>query len=222
MSTLRLSRTYFPVTALGPGRRLGIWVQGCTLACKGCMSQDTWNPSGGTEVEVDDLIGLWREAVAAGAEGLTISGGEPLQQPSALRDFLRAVRRETGQDKDVLLFTGYDEAEMDEVRRGAAELADVLVTGRFDVAAPTSRIWRGSANQRMVLRTELARRRYAEYVDLEPESPRLQVGPAEDGGVWIIGVPRSGALPGLTRDMRAMGLPLEDVTWRPSRDSSPG
>lgn len=220
MSTLRLSRTYYPVTALGPGRRLGIWVQGCALACKGCMSQDTWNPGGGTEVEVDDLVGLWREAVDAGADGLTISGGEPLQQPAALRDFLRAVRRETGQDKDVLLFTGYDETELDEVRRGAADLADVLVTGRFDVTAPTSLIWRGSANQRMVLRTELARRRYAEYVEYEPESPRLQVGPADDRGVWIIGVPRRGALPGLTHDLRAMGLPAQDVTWRPSRDSA--
>ncbi|MCR3750257.1 4Fe-4S single cluster domain-containing protein [Lentzea californiensis] len=220
MSTLRISRTHFPVTALGPGLRLGIWVQGCTLACRGCMSQDTWNPVGGTEVEVDDLVVLWREAVGAGADGLTISGGEPLQQPAALRDLLRAVRRETGQDKDVLLFTGYDETELDEVRRGAADLVDVLVTGRYDVAAPTSRIWRGSANQRMVLRTELARRRYAEYVDHEPESPRLQVGPAGDGGVWIIGVPRRGALPGLTHDLRAMGLPPQDVTWRPSRDST--
>lgn len=222
MSTLRLSRTHFPVTALGPGRRLGVWLQGCSLACKGCMSLNTWNPSGGTEVEVDDLVGLWRDAVRAGADGLTISGGEPLQQPTALRDFLRAVRRETGQDKDVLLYTGYDESELDEIRRGAADLADVLVTGRFDVTAPTSLIWRGSANQRMVLRTDLARRRYADYVDHEPESPQLQVGPSDDGGVWLIGVPRRGALAGLVQDLRDLGLPPGDVTWRPARGPGRG
>ncbi len=37
-----LNKAHFPVTVLGPGRRIGIWLQGCSIGCAGCISQDTW------------------------------------------------------------------------------------------------------------------------------------------------------------------------------------
>ena len=43
-----LNRVHFPVTALGPGRRVGIWLQGCSIRCPGCMSLDTWAPAAAT------------------------------------------------------------------------------------------------------------------------------------------------------------------------------
>ena len=39
---LVVNRVHFPVTALGPGRRLGVWVQGCSIGCAGCLAHDTW------------------------------------------------------------------------------------------------------------------------------------------------------------------------------------
>ncbi|MEJ2855908.1 MULTISPECIES: 4Fe-4S single cluster domain-containing protein [unclassified Saccharothrix] len=212
MSTLRVSRTHFPVTALGPGTRLGVWVQGCSLACKGCMAQDTWDAGGGVAVEVADLVALWREAMARGAEGLTVSGGEPLQQPEALRQFLAAVHAERD-DQDILVYTGYEESEFDDIRRNAVEFADVVVTGRFDIRRPTALIWRGSANQRMVMRTDLGRRKYTQHVDHEPERAPIQVR-ADESGIWLIGTPRQGGLAGLERGLRASGLPVEGASWR--------
>ena len=44
VTALALSRALFPVTTLGPGRRLGIWFQGCSIRCRGCISVDTWPP----------------------------------------------------------------------------------------------------------------------------------------------------------------------------------
>lgn len=41
---LALSRMHFPVTTLGPGDRIGIWFQGCSIRCTGCISKDTWDP----------------------------------------------------------------------------------------------------------------------------------------------------------------------------------
>ncbi len=35
-----LNKAHFPVTVLGPGRRIGLWLQGCTIRCRGCVSQD--------------------------------------------------------------------------------------------------------------------------------------------------------------------------------------
>src|SRR3546814_9784731 len=39
---IAVSRLHFPVTALGPGRRIGLWLQGCSIRCPGCISVDTW------------------------------------------------------------------------------------------------------------------------------------------------------------------------------------
>ena len=41
---ISLSRVHFPVTTLGPGQRLGLWFQGCSIRCAGCISADTWGP----------------------------------------------------------------------------------------------------------------------------------------------------------------------------------
>lgn len=213
---LRVSRTHQPVHALGPGKRLAVWVQGCTLSCKGCMSRDTWAADGGTETPVSELVELWRSAVARGVDGLTVSGGEPLQQPAGLAAFLTAadeVRRGQDRELDFLVYTGYDEAELGEAERLALDLADVVVFGRFDVARPTDLVWRGSANQLMTPRTDLGRRRYAEFLDHAPAKGPLQVE-LRDGNPWIIGTPRKEALRDLDRSLKALGLRVTDVTWR--------
>ncbi|WP_265296149.1 4Fe-4S cluster-binding domain-containing protein [Streptomyces sp. SHP 1-2] len=85
---VRISGTHYPLETLGPGPRLGVWFQGCTLACPGCMSRHTWDGRGGGARSVADVLELWSAALAAGARGLTVSGGEPLQQPEALAALL--------------------------------------------------------------------------------------------------------------------------------------
>jgi anaerobic ribonucleoside-triphosphate reductase activating protein len=215
-SAIRVSRTRYPVTALGPGVRLGVWVQGCPLACRGCMSRDTWDPDGGHQTAVGELADMWRRAVAEGADGLTVSGGEPLTQPEALADLLAAAADIRGdREIDLLVYTGYTETELDDVRRAAVAKADALVVGRYDAAEPTTLIWRGSANQRILPRTELGRRRYGPYLDHTPVRTPLQVIRNEDR-VEVIGVPRPGTLPTLERALRQTGVRIEDPTWRPS------
>ena len=75
---LQLSRLHFPVTTLGVGRRIGVWFQGCSIRCPGCVSLDTWDPAHGTTTveDVVTAIGPWLEA----ADGLTVSGGTPPYQ----------------------------------------------------------------------------------------------------------------------------------------------
>ena len=128
--TLRLSRLHFPVTALGPGRRLGIWTQGCTIGCPGCISRDTWPSTvdGQPAVPVPDVL-AWCVR-HAGVDGVTISGGEPSEQPAALTELVAGLdrhRRERGWD--LLCYTGVEE---DEFARRCPEvhgLVDALITG---------------------------------------------------------------------------------------------
>ncbi|ASQ92618.1 4Fe-4S cluster-binding domain-containing protein [Streptomyces sp. 11-1-2] len=225
--TLRISQTHFPVETLGPGRRLGIWSQGCGLACAGCMSRHTWDPLGGASRTVSSLLGLWREALARGADGLTVSGGEPLDQPAALGALLAGAARAraeatapggpaAGREIDILLYTGYEQEEVegDAARSAAVRHADVLVTGRFRAAEPTALVWRGSANQRMRPRTARGRARYQEHLARTESGPRLQMVEGE-GDVRLYGVPGRGELAALERRLRRAGIALTGASWRP-------
>lgn len=90
--------------ANGPGVRGVIWVQGCSLGCPGCFNSETHAPNGGEMVDVDELV-QWIVALGDSIAGITISGGEPLQQRPAVAELLRRVKSETA--LSVILFTGF-------------------------------------------------------------------------------------------------------------------
>jgi anaerobic ribonucleoside-triphosphate reductase activating protein len=216
--SMRVARAHFPVTALGFGRRLGVWVQGCPLACPGCIAKDTWEAGAGVEVTVAELLDDVGLAVAAAADGITVSGGEPLQQPGALLALLEGVRHVAPPTFDILLYTGYELTELDAEQQRAAARADVLITGRYVATAPTGLIWRGSANQEMRLLTPLAQERYAPFVDHEPEAPPIQVETSPDGHAWWVGVPnRPDTKRRIESTLTALGYAVDAVSWRRPR-----
>jgi anaerobic ribonucleoside-triphosphate reductase activating protein len=227
---LQLARAHFPVTALGPGVRLGIWLQGCPLACPGCIAKDTWEPAAGVTVSVATLLDDVRRAIEAGADGVTVSGGEPLEQAEPLATLLHGVRQasaEAGASCDILLYTGYELAELTAPQRETAALADALITGRYVITAPTRLIWRGSANQVLRPQTPLGRQRYAPYVAHEPAAPPIQVEAGPDGHAWWVGVPNApGTGAAIEARLTALGYRVESVSWRrpthsPDQDHPP-
>lgn len=75
--TLRLHAFLPRSRANGPGWRSVVWVQGCSLGCPGCFNPQTHNREEvGEAVEVAEVM---QRILAAGTEGVTVSGGEPLQ-----------------------------------------------------------------------------------------------------------------------------------------------
>lgn len=145
-ATLRL-HAFIPFSrANGPGARAVVWTKGCTLGCAGCFNPDTHPFTDGELIAVDDLfqrIVALKETI----EGVTISGGEPLQQLRPLVALLRRVREET--DLSVLVFTGYTWDEIGRMPEVDALLAlvDVLISGRYDQTQRLARDLRGSANK---------------------------------------------------------------------------
>ena len=122
-----------PVHVLGPGERVGLWTQGCRKACPGCISPEM-QPHTGEEVPEELLARLLiQTAAAGGCTGLTVSGGDPLEQPGALLRLLELVRPAF---EDILVYTGY---RMDQIRSGEAgraalqclDLIDVLIDGPY-------------------------------------------------------------------------------------------
>jgi anaerobic ribonucleoside-triphosphate reductase activating protein len=211
MPALRVNRMHHPVTALGHGVRAGIWVQGCTIGCVGCASRDTWPAEGGALLAPEEVV-RWLDALPEPLDGLTVSGGEPFQQPAALTALLAAVRAwraDRARPFDVLVFSGYAWSRL----RGEAALAhsDAVVAGPYVERRNTGSALRGSDNQRIVALTELGTRRYGDPAALSPA--RLQV--AVDGDtVALIGIPRRGDLDRMRERLAARGIELETVTWQ--------
>ena len=139
--------SYIPVTNVeGPNARFCIWVQGCSIRCKGCANAHMWNKADGTIYDVDkivDLIASYKDKI----EGITFLGGEPLEQIEAVTYISKKVK-ELG--LTVLVFTGYDYPEIvtkNEVQE-LIKYIDILIDGKYEeVKQDFSRAWVGSSNQ---------------------------------------------------------------------------
>lgn len=86
-------------------------------------------------------------------EGITVSGGEPLEQPQALLALLNGVRDETS--LSVILFSGHTLGEITRsaVGREITTLVDVLIAGPYMSSLGMAHGLRGSSNQRIHLMT---------------------------------------------------------------------
>jgi anaerobic ribonucleoside-triphosphate reductase activating protein len=167
--------------ANGPGARFVVWFQGCTLGCPGCFNPTTHDAAGGRAVPLDELARDLAAAAATGIEGLSLSGGEPLQQPEAARALLDAAR---ALGLSTLAFSGYTIEEIRALPGGPDVLAhlDVLIDGRYVARERLAIGLRGSANQRIQLLTDRYSRRDVEDTPVA----EIRIGPT--GDVVLTGV----------------------------------
>lgn len=168
--------------ANGPGARFVVWMQGCTLGCAGCFNPTTHPHAGGQLRQVAELLAELAAAKArTGIEGLTLSGGEPMQQAAASAALLAGAR---ALGLSTLVFSGYTREEIEQIPDGAAALAsiDVLVDGRYRSTERLGEGLRGSANQRILLLSG----RYT-LADVEA-TPVAEIRIARDGELVLTGV----------------------------------
>ena len=134
----------------GPGLRFVCFVQGCPHHCPGCHNPDSHDPNGGTEMTTDEVI----EQMLANplTDGLTLSGGEPFDQPGDCW-LLACAAHEHG--LNVWAYTGYTLEYLQKHGTVAQKLllqeVDVLVDGPYIEAQRSLALpWRGSLNQSII------------------------------------------------------------------------
>ncbi len=200
---LRLFRIQAPVWSLGPGRRIGLWIQGCSRRCAGCISPESWPEDGGRAVDVRELA----EAIAAehhAYQGLTISGGEPFDQYPSLMALCAYLKALCG--LHIQVYTGYTLAELRDRHPDRAFLTclDAIVDGPFLGDQQDGSGWRGSRNQRRY-------RVVAGRAELEEDEAVTTPGPwtltvTAGGQLFMAGIPGDGQLAALGRDLAARGV----------------
>lgn len=164
---MRIGRILSPVHSLGPGERLCIWTQGCSKKCMGCISPELQEPA---ELDIDEEI-LWnlmqQIADKNNCSGLTVSGGDPMEQPDSLLMLLEKAR---SRFEDILVYTGFS---VEDILKGCAggagikclDYIDVLIDGRYVKELNTSDcVLRGSSNQKITYLNEKMKPIYEEYM----------------------------------------------------------
>lgn len=138
---------YEPVDFLnGEGARCTLWVSGCEHQCRGCFNQKTWSFSYGKLFTYEIMERIIEDLRNPYISGLSILGGEPLhpKNKDIVLYICSRVRREFGNTKNIMVWTGYFFSEVSE---DIKSVIDILVDGKYDDTKPTKKRFRGSDNQ---------------------------------------------------------------------------
>lgn len=208
---ISISRVHFPVTTLGPGRRLGIWLQGCSIRCPGCISSDTWGART-PDLKVAELL-EWLSPWLQECDGVTISGGEPFEQQDALGELLRTLRQ--SKETNILVFSGLPLEQLVAHPLISEGLIDCLISDPYDHRAAQTKYLRGSDNQRMSLLTSRGEEVFR-GLDRQTTSSdrRLDVMFDSSGKAWLAGIPARGDMAKLQFILENEGTHLRSTEAR--------
>lgn len=162
----------------GPGQRVALFTQGCSVHCRGCQNAHLWPTDGGEALPVAHLA----ERLLSTGLPVTITGGEPTDQADALAQLLRLLCA-ASPDLHIILYSGRTFEQLLERAEPAIlealNLADVLVDGPYiaDLDHPGLQ-YRGSANQRVIDLPETLRA--GKVITLDWDTPELIVAETGD------------------------------------------
>lgn len=126
----------------GPGMRSVLFLQGCSMNCKGCQNAGIREHGKGAMIPVDELV-MFIEAQCCNRK-ITISGGEPLEQMDSLETLIRQLK---AKNYDICLYTGW---EIERVPARILGCLDYIKTGGFVSSLKNPGIqYAGSSNQHM-------------------------------------------------------------------------
>ncbi len=185
-TSVLINLIYAPVLTLGPGIRVGVWFQGCSIRCKGCISKHTWEfdkKYKKTISQVIDQINYYSEIY--NTKSITISGGEPFDQNSSLYILLKKLKEL--KFNDILLYSGYKFNYLQKNYGDILKYIDVLIDGPFIESKKTNKIYKGSNNQRMYILNKSLSPIYQEYKK-QLKNNKLQVI-TKDNEIYLIGIP---------------------------------
>jgi anaerobic ribonucleoside-triphosphate reductase activating protein len=168
----------------GPGVRLVVFTQGCRLGCEGCFNTALHPFEGGEETSPKALL---KEHLSKKTEGITVSGGEPFEQPEALLTLLKETKEKYNLTTVVYSGFGYAQLLEKSETREVLEYIDVLIDSRFqkESLVPTL-LSRGSTNQSFIFLTD----RYALKDFYMPGKVEITISP--DGEITSTGFSNPG------------------------------
>ena len=140
----------------GEGVVVSLFMQGCPHHCHGCFNQETWDPQGGKEIDINKLIAEIEDAISANGviRNFSILGGEPFA-PYNVRYtyYIVSQIREKYPNIKIYIWTGYyfNDIKDNKWVRNIIQDIDYIIDGPFeeDKKDITLKL-RGSSNQHII------------------------------------------------------------------------
>ena len=200
----RLNRIQYPIYNLGHGKRIGIWVQGCSIRCQGCVNPSLWTTQNGHDVDIEYLVS-WISKIHDQFDGITITGGEPFEQYEALIAFSSFIKKKTG--LNIYVFIGYSLEELkDKLKdRLFKSTIDYLMHERYIAGKHENNNIRGSSNQNLYQFENGAPTLLNEYF----ESRQWSVNLSEDNRLFMSGIPKDNDLSTIKKYLKNIGINME-------------
>lgn len=136
--------------ANGEGVRVSLFVSGCNHHCQGCFNSELWDFNAGQIADTDMLCKIIELCSKSYISGLSLLGGEPLDQKNVGEvSLVASMFKRKFPSKDLWCYTGYRFEEVSHL--DIMKYIDVLVDGKFveDLKDPRLK-FRGSSNQRII------------------------------------------------------------------------
>ena len=148
---MRYSEIYYNSIINGKGIRVDLFVQGCTIHCKGCFNPSTWDFEGGKLFTEKEKNEIFKEIEKPFYKGLSILGGEPLDSYfdvlKLCKDFKNKFKN---QNKDIWIWSGRNLDYILEEKKLILPYVDYMVLGPFiEEEKDLTLSFRGSRNQKI-------------------------------------------------------------------------
>ena len=201
----KLNRIQYPIYNLGSGKRIGIWVQGCSQKCNGCLSPSLWSFESGKKIKIENLI----HSIINVSEffyGITISGGEPFDQYEELIAFCSFIKKKT--KLTIFCFSGYTLKEIEEKYPDLLffDFLDFLLDGRYIKEKHENLNSRGSSNQKLY--QFIDGKSILKDIQLFSNMWSLSV---IDNQVFMSGIPKKNEIDKIKQILEKDGIKLENV-----------
>lgn len=147
---IRIAGTVDDSIVDGPGFRYTVFTQGCSHHCPGCHNPETHDFAGGRVVDTETILAQIRQNPLL--DGLTLSGGDPMEQPLPCAELARQAH---ALGLNVWCYTGYTLEQLLSAavpdRLALLRETDVLVDGPFLLDQRSLELkYCGSRNQRLI------------------------------------------------------------------------
>lgn len=149
------------VENLGPGKRVCVWFCGCSKNCKGCCSPELQSCINSVKISPEMLADIVNFKVAmTGASGITLSGGDPLEQEE-ITVFLSQLNT-----RNILIFTGYTYKEICQngLYSQIKEYVAAIKCGRYVRELDAGHPLMGSSNQIIIYSSPFFEEQFTSYI----------------------------------------------------------
>ena len=152
MTKLNVSHITTRSVVDGEGERTVLYLQGCSIQCKGCQNPQLWSTDQNKFLYPKSIA----DVLAHHKKPVTIQGGEPFDQPQGLLELLYWLDKK--KVSHITVYSGYTWESLLSLTHPAypymkeiTQYIDVLVDGPFIQSKDHDKImWRGSTNQRPI------------------------------------------------------------------------